>query len=51
MKWFDRWMLKRITWIKPLTYLSLGELYTLRQKVDNEIKVKIKQHNDKLKGE
>jgi len=38
MKWLDRWFIKRITWVKPLTNLTLGELYTLRQKVDEEIK-------------
>jgi len=53
MKWLDRWFIKKITWAKSLNNLTLGELYVLRQKVDKEIDVKIKQHNDKLnlKGE
>jgi len=49
MKWLDRWFIKRITWVKPLTNLTLGELYVLRRKVDDEIEVKIKAHNTKVK--
>ena len=45
MKWFDRWFIKKITWIKPITGLTLDELYILREKIDEAIDIKINEHD------
>jgi hypothetical protein len=49
MKIIDRWLMRRITWAKPLDSLTLGELFLLQQKVGEAIAKHIEEHNKKVK--
>lgn len=41
MNLFDRWALKHVNWIKPLSSLSLQELYQLQRDVGMAIAKKL----------
>ena len=42
MKWFDRWVVRHTTWIKPLDDLSLEELNKLQQEIGKELEKRYK---------
>ena len=38
----ERWVIKRINWIKPLDDLTLQELFTLQRKLGHAIESKVR---------